>query len=460
MPIIHLDPTAEGTGTQLTITTSPFGLTSLSMPAPPSKVQWASSVDTEGSAVASRGHENRTITISVDCTSDVSYRLLQTKIAKLHREGGTLHYEDRQGAPDVIIFDVLASDGFEPLFDEVNFLGLLWQVTFSLTCKPYGRGPEVDLGDNVETTLPALVFTEATVAGDVPALGRLVIDNDSVNNQFMLLWGLQSRYYSSAATAALYYEAEGRTGMNGAAAAAGPAGASGGGSNVMRDTALQTGPLAFLSTQATGGGAHMTHVGTFQVYARVQIPVTNTGTTSVSFQWGVGDASVSKTNAKRVIPAEGVWHLVDLGQINIPQSPVGTHQWIGYLLAESTVAADDLDVDYLMFIPVSEGAGEAWGYPGAIDFAIHPSQSAQLSHIGYRREDSTGTVWGPATAYYGDNLYIPPSGTEARTLRMIVKGVRGEVVRGSALGSSVGDANIDDISARLFVTPRYLVIPT
>ena len=45
----------------------------------------------------------------------------------------------------------------------------------------------------------------------------------------------------------------------------------------MRNTALTTSYLAILSTQATGGGAHLSHVGTFRVYARVQVPTANTG---------------------------------------------------------------------------------------------------------------------------------------------------------------------------------------
>ena len=34
------------------------------------------------------------------------------------------------------------------------------------------------MGDNTETTLPVLVFTETGILGDVPGLGRLVIDDD------------------------------------------------------------------------------------------------------------------------------------------------------------------------------------------------------------------------------------------------------------------------------------------
>ena len=104
-----------------------------------------------------------------------------------------------------------------------------------MTCKPLGRGPEVDLGDNTETTLPWLVFTEASVPGTWPGRGRLVIDNDSSTAQAWVIWGIQSRYYSAAASAALAWQAESLTALSGSATNAGPAGASG--ASVMRNTA-------------------------------------------------------------------------------------------------------------------------------------------------------------------------------------------------------------------------------
>jgi hypothetical protein len=676
---LELDPTAEATGTVLALSpVSAIGLTQFSAPAPPPKYQWASSVDTEGSTLATRGYENRTITIGLEISNDATYLDVQEKVAKLHRDGGTLKYNN-DNLLGAVVFDVLASEGFETPFDLTHYLGAIWTVQFSLTCKPYGRGAEVDLGDNVETTLPALVFTEATVTGDVPALGRLVIDDDSANDQYWLTWGVQSRYYSSATSAALFYEAEGRTLLGAATTAVGPTGASGGGSNVVQQATLIGSWLAMLSTQATGGGAHLSHVGTFRVWARVQMPTANAGEVSIALEWAEGDFRRRNTNPAVTFEAnhsrEGAWILVDLGLVTLRAVTQGTQRWEGRILAKSTVTGDDLYVDCFALIPADEGSGVVRGIPqyeastalsahdefdqtaGALtgktipaggtwagagdadDFqvettgktaqrtavsdaggtalvngrvalagvatytniyvqvsgtytnagtaapvwgvfarytdssnwltaqlflgssssslliaqrvagvdttlhtltssqlALHPpgatrtmrmlvddqgrvfvwlwdvdgtpgqpvavgysaalatggalatgrigfvdyylsatactrnydnfaaavptkdaavfaSQSLEIRHDRVTREDSAGAIWTEVSDAPGDYLKIPPSGSEARTLRVIVKGSRNDPEWGA-------DSGIDDISARLFVTPRYLVVPT
>jgi hypothetical protein len=455
---IELDPTAEGTGTVFTISPdSVIGLVSFSAPAPPAKFQWASSVDTEGSALASRGYENRTVTIALEISAAFNYGVLQDKVAKLHREGGTLKYNNDNIA-QAMIFDVLATDGFETTFDEAHYLGGIWSVQFSLTCKPFARGAEVDLGDNVETTLPALIFTEATVTGDVPGLGRLVIDNDVASNQAFMIWGIQSRYYSSATTAALFYEAEGRELFGTTAIVTGPATASGGATNnAISQTSLSALRTPMMSLRTTGG-TYPTHVGSFHIYARVQAPTANTGQVNVWWEWGIRDDTFLATNPAFPVALENVWLWVDLGMVTIPPPVTGNPRWYGQLCANSTVAGDDLFVDYVMLIPADEGSGMARLDPSFHnDKALFSSQSLEVRHNSVIREDSTGTVWAPVANYYGDYLLVPPSGTEGRTTRVIVKIARLDPFGEYAGGS---DASIDDLSARLFVTPRFLVVDT
>jgi hypothetical protein len=85
-----------------------------------------------------------------------------------------------------------------------------------------------------------------------------------------VIWGAETdallRAHDELGQRRLFYEAEGRTVLGGAATAVGPTGASGAGSNVVRHTSLTNTEQAILSTQATGGGAHLSHVGTFRVY--------------------------------------------------------------------------------------------------------------------------------------------------------------------------------------------------
>jgi hypothetical protein len=80
------------------------------------------------------------------------------------------------------------------------------------------------------------------------------------------------------------------------------------------------------------------------------------------------------------------------------------------------------------------------------------SQSLEVRHDRVVREDSGGTLWVRPSSYEGDYLLIPPAGAEARTNRFFIKGSRG------IPGSSV-DSGVDDISAVLSYTPRFLVVP-
>jgi hypothetical protein len=359
----NVDGTSPGSALVIMSAAANYLVTAFSAPSPPPKVQWASSIDTDGSLrVDPNNYENRTVTLTVETldssSSSTHESALRGKLTKLHREGGTLKWTRKDTS--VRIFDVLAVD-FVPVTDHKYEQGRAeFQIT--LTCLPAMRGAEQDLGDNTETTLPALVFTEASVPGEFDALGRLVIDNDdATNNQWWVVWGIESRHYSSSANAALFYEAEGRTAMGGSATAAGPSGASGGGSNVMRNTGLTTAYQAILSTQATGGGAHLSHVGTFRVFARVQAPTTNTSAVSVAMEWGSGDFRRFTENATTVLSTdwEGTWRIVDLGLVTLPKVISGTQQWEGRVLAKSSTAGDDLDVDWLLIVPVGEGSGEA-----------------------------------------------------------------------------------------------------
>jgi hypothetical protein len=62
----------------------------------------------------------------------------------------------------------------------------------------------------------------------------------------------------------------------------------------------------------------------------------------------------------------------------------------------------------------------------------------------------------PASGGY--YLTIPPAGAEARTLRVFLKGSRA-IADDTTPGVYLLDTGIDDISARLFYTPRYLSVP-
>lgn len=441
---------------------TPYGQVGGDYPAPSQAVIYASSVDTEGELPASERYGNRTITLKfkfIDPTGTL-LAALQAKFAKLQREGGTLKRTMKNG--DVRIYDVVAGDGWNPVYNFDYYLAHVTEVEMVLPARPLSRGAEVDLGDNVETTLPLLVFTDTGVTGDAPGLGRLVIDNDSASDQCLMLWGIQSRYYSSASTAALFYEAE-SCAMSSASAVAGPAGASGAGSNVARHTSLAGGPSSWTSLIFIGASSTaQTHIGTYRVFARVQASSGNAGVVSLRVQYqpivGMTATYAPDTTGVALIDSggalEGAWVLVDLGQITLPSVKVGTQGWIGLIQAQSTVAGDDIDVDYVFLIPVDEGTGQAF------DASVIPTPASghsQIRHDGTFSAVSAATYWPGMAGYEGDFLRVPPAGAEARTTRVIVKLARGKTALGATyVWPLTVDDGIDDISARLFVTPRYL----
>lgn len=222
-----------------------------------------------------------------------------------------------------------------------------------------------------EKTLPVLTMTVPGADGDVPALGRLVLTDAQGADQAWAVWGLQSETYSSASTAALYYEAEALTPM-GTAAVDTQTGASGGGSNnAVTERQLTQRWTAILSTRARGGGAHLTHAGTFRIFARVLRPTSNTGMVGVATEWGLGDFRSFTRNDPIYLATtdfQGSYVVVDLGLADIP---AGTAQWEARIIATSTVDGDDLSVDFLWLVPV-EGYGEAeratsqWAAPSAL----------------------------------------------------------------------------------------------
>lgn len=90
-------------------------------------------------------------------------------------------------------------------------------------------------------------------------------------------------------------------------------------------------------------------------------------------------------------------------------------------------------------------------YTPATDAAVFASQSLEIASDHVEREDAGGVFLSPARPYYGDMLTVPAAGQEGRQVEVIVKASR--MNPRTATGQY-----IDDISAKLFVTPRGLVV--
>jgi hypothetical protein len=103
-----------------------------------------------------------------------------------------------------------------------------------------------------------------------------------------VLVGLQSRYYSADATAALQFEAEALSPLGTSTKVAGASGASGSGSNVVRNTDLVPTYQAILKSEIDATNAALTHVGSLRIWARVYRPTSNSGAVSVRLEMGAG----------------------------------------------------------------------------------------------------------------------------------------------------------------------------
>jgi hypothetical protein len=364
----NVDGTDPGTPLLLMGSGAGYGVTAFSSPAPAPKLVWGSSIDTDGARRADPStYENRQVQLTVECfdsgSTNVNEDALRGKVAKLHREGGTLKWSRKDGS--VRVFDILASDGWSTSIDLVYENGIA-VVSLSFLALPRIRAATVTQADRIETTLPALIATEAALLGDVTGTGALTIDNDASLDWWGVLLGLEQdhdyTFTDSTGSGGLFYQAESRTALGGSATAAGPAGASGSGSNVMRNTALFPSYQAILSSQASGGGAHWTHAGTFRVVARVHAPSANVGTVTIAVEYGQGDFRTFTRNdndARQLGPGlTGAWRLANLGLVTIPRVENGAQRWEARIVARSTAAGDDIDIDWLALFPTQQGYAE------------------------------------------------------------------------------------------------------
>jgi hypothetical protein len=434
-----LDPTSEGTGTQLDISADPYGVTEFASPAPPLDTVTASSIDTEGALIAARGDQNRQVSVTVEVTGtsqtnlDANVATLEAKVAEMRQEGGTFRRVRADGTYRTL--DILAADQYEKTFDVTYMLGNMAKCQFNLVAKPFARGAEVQVGGTYsETTLPTLTFVTAAPAGDVPALGRLRITEAQTQYQSNLWWGMESKYYNAANS--LLLQAESQTLRTGTTSVADAAAAGG---NAASRALSSTTPVEVLVI--TGA-----HVGTYRLFARctstsaattVKLGYTFSNDNSVALGASGGLLYWTPT---ATLHAANTYELLDFGTVTIPPAVVGTQGWNLRLWAGAASAT--LKVDYLWLMPV-EQSGEFTAIGNYYNLnALLPGLSVEVRSDGaYHQEASTS--WPPAVMYEGDYLKVPVGNSSRFTLK-------------ASRPPTTSDLSIDDISAQLWVTPRFL----
>jgi hypothetical protein len=218
-PLLEFDPTSEdAANSPLEIwNTASYTVTAFSAPAPPLTMQWAGSVDTEGSLPASRKHENRTLSITVDVS-----RCGAPEPAGEDRQGRARGRDREADAPGVERGrDLRPARGGHVraaarhrLFRELGLVLHGEPVAARQTVRPRPRG---DAQRSRRDDAAVLVFTRRGSRATCQALGT-ARDHNATATKTLLMWGLRSRYYD--ASSPLFYEAETLT-ASGATANAG-----------------------------------------------------------------------------------------------------------------------------------------------------------------------------------------------------------------------------------------------
>jgi hypothetical protein len=323
-------------------------------------------------------------------TTAQAHAQMQAKIALFQKEGGTLARVLNTGG--TVYADVVdaATHGMTSVSGWESSQNFDLDSSISLTCLPDFYQDEITLADHTETTNAELIFTETNIAGDYPARVRIVVDDDQAQDQRGLIAAFRSRYYDSASTAALKYEAESLTPLDTAARAA-LSGASGG--TVVTHGTLSTNWTPVLGTNQ-GTTTFLTHKGTYRLWGRVY---STSGTTvQARAVWDVGDLVNPAENDAWRLPGASNFYDHDFGELRLDAPPVGAYRWQGQIQAKGDVGGENFSVDKVWLAPVDEGyAVLTASVPTTQGLATYSARSEFNTESGVITADSlaVGGVW-------------------------------------------------------------------
>jgi hypothetical protein len=389
-----------------------YGLEAVDFGPPPKKLEWANSADADGSdLVRTPRYENRVVTMTLRVGPQASKNAALEKVGALadllqecekNPGGSPLEWTPASSTKTVTLYVLTGAITAIPMTMEGSSAGYYQnapQLTVVLTCKPFGYGAEVEVAaaKSIETGLSVVVLTIPTVGGDVPAEGRLVIKDTATVGRRFVEWGVEQRYYNAATS--LILDSEDMTPVGGTQVTS-PTGAykrAGATKNTI-ETVLLPEPTICCETGV------LKHVGTFRVKARVYCAIGGSLPTKASMRlsWQDGEGPFSANDWVQA-PVANLFAEVDLGTISVSPAAVGSQKWTGKIEAYSGNVAgfEDLYIDYLTFIPVGEGYGQARGVqssaPGTIS-AFDNLTTGTLSGSLNARTPAVGTAWATSGA--------------------------------------------------------------
>jgi hypothetical protein len=340
--------------------TGPFSLESLSMPPPAKKPEWIGGADASGAILARDPlHDNRVIEARVRVDEQASQDAAQSKLAQIvdaleecerHANGRPLVWQPAD-ATKRLTFRCLSGEITDlPITvqgDDAGWFVKSPVVTVRLTCLPEGEGVEVSAG-TVTSTDPLIALELASVGGDMPALGRLVVTDNATQSRRFVAWGLESRWLPRVSLPSLIVDSTTMvtSGFAGSSASRTPAY---NGDSVIRAT-LQTQPQAIVGLPTT-----LAHVGAFRPQLRFWC---SAATIAVRLAFQALDGPLRSLSYR--VPVVSGWNHVDMGLIVIPEAVLGGQRWTGRIEAYSTATGgESIDIDYLGLMPEPYGRARA-----------------------------------------------------------------------------------------------------
>lgn len=378
---------------------------------PKKKPEWAQSADADGSAlIRTPLFENRVITATLQVAPQASKNAALEKLgtivdllqeAEKNPEGIPLEWTPASSSKTITFYVLTAEVTSIPMSNEglgaTYYFGNAPVFVVQFTCKPFGYGAEVEAAaaKSIETGLSVVTLTVPTVAGDVPAEGRLVVKDTATVGRRFVEWGLENRYYDAATK--LVLDSEDMTPVGGTQSTVigtPPAYKRAGATKWTIATSLFPEPTICANTGV------LKHVGTYRVKARAWLSLVSGGfasSTGVRFSYQDGEGPF-RANTWQQAPLGNTFVELDLGIVTLTPAITGIQKWLGQVEAYSgnVGAPDILYLDYLTFIPVAEGYGKARGVqstaPGTI-VAFDNFTTGTLSGALNARTPAAGAAW-------------------------------------------------------------------
>lgn len=291
--------------------------------------------------------------LAVNGTEATALRLQSDLARELQRREGWLLFQLSPSAAPVWFKVYRSSPGAVSLAYVVNDRAEnLWVIGLSLAAEPFGYGEEEVLGPFTVDNDPAsgVSLLLPSIVGDAPAplVARLSL-------------GAGSEYLSpvlhmvATPTASRFETFDAATTLGGLGVVAVAEGTASGGTAARISFSGSTPRTALSSTPPRTPGRHL-------LFARVRTTTTGTAATLT----GGGDAAVDSRTV--TLPASG-WGWVCLGEYafprgNQPPASFGDYQPVGALglvavTVTRTAGTGDVDVDQLLFLPVTPPGGYA-----------------------------------------------------------------------------------------------------